>query len=121
MVFFAVNVVDETIVATSRFVTVATLIALARMLVEKTSDGMSQLPGPIPMVNIIKYKPSDIIVTGSYLLPKKLNANTNKAIIIPVRDKKNRGRLPIVSNIFMATNMKENLSIPRKINHPACS
>ena len=47
--------VDEKIVAVTRFINVATLIALARIVVANTSDGINHAPGPIPRLKKDRY------------------------------------------------------------------
>jgi hypothetical protein len=51
MAFAVDKNVDDIKVAVTLFMNVAKLIALARIFVENTSEGMSQAPGPIPMNN----------------------------------------------------------------------
>lgn len=46
---------DAKIVAVARFPKVARLIAFARIVVVKTSDGISQAPGPIPILKNARY------------------------------------------------------------------
>lgn len=49
MAFAVDKNVDDIKVAVTLFMNVAKLIALARIFVENTSEGMSQAPGPIPI------------------------------------------------------------------------
>lgn len=61
-----VRKVDDSTAAVTLLQTVATLIALARMLVAKTSEGINHAPGPMPMEKNDKYKPSPAIAVPSF-------------------------------------------------------
>eukprot|EP00581_Thalassiosira_minuscula_P013235 CAMPEP_0183733196 /NCGR_PEP_ID=MMETSP0737-20130205/40442_1 /TAXON_ID=385413 /ORGANISM="Thalassiosira miniscula, Strain CCMP1093" /LENGTH=71 /DNA_ID=CAMNT_0025966397 /DNA_START=125 /DNA_END=337 /DNA_ORIENTATION=- len=47
--------VEDMTVAVARFIKAATLMALARIRVGNTSDGISHAPGPIPTEKNAKY------------------------------------------------------------------
>lgn len=55
--------VDAISVAAIRLENAATLMALARILVAKTSEGINQAPGPIPMEKKDKYTARPTIAT----------------------------------------------------------
>lgn len=61
--------VDAMRVATIRLVKVAIDIPLARMLVGKISDGMSQATGPIPMLNRARYRARPMITNVELRFP----------------------------------------------------
>mmetsp|Transcript_27030 Transcript_27030/g.41403 ORF Transcript_27030/g.41403 Transcript_27030/m.41403 type:complete len:131 (+) Transcript_27030:601-993(+) len=113
---------DVTIVAATRFKKVAMLIAFARIVVENTSAGINQAPGPIPSEKKHKYKANPI--TPTVALPpsssKKVNAMMISATIIPPNDAKNNGRLPLLSNSFPATMITAILRTPKKIKTKDC-
>ena len=75
---------EVTIVAVTRFKNVAILIALARMVVENTSDGINHAPGPIPRLKNPRYIP--IAIIPMVALPSTITkeiATRNRDIAIP--------------------------------------
>ena len=89
------SAIDKTLeaikVAKTRFRNVAILMALARMHVAKTSDGTSQHPGPMPILNVAKYNAKPRIAhagVGSDLA--KLIASIINETIMPDKERKSR-------------------------------
>jgi hypothetical protein len=84
--FAADKNVEVKIVATIRFINVATLIAFARIVVENTSEGISHAPGPIPKEKKLKYIANATMITPAPLSPptSKVNETINKASVIPI-------------------------------------
>mmetsp|Transcript_27185 Transcript_27185/g.32968 ORF Transcript_27185/g.32968 Transcript_27185/m.32968 type:complete len:91 (-) Transcript_27185:942-1214(-) len=68
MVFATDRKEEAMMVAVARLRKVATLIALARMVVEKTSDGINHAPGPIPREKKARYKASANTAKAALLL-----------------------------------------------------
>jgi hypothetical protein len=77
--------VDAISVAVIRLKKVATLIALARILVAKISDGINQAPGPIPILKNDMYKANPKIAkpVPRFLFPRKVILIKMRATHIP--------------------------------------
>lgn len=76
--------VDDINVAVARLQKVDTLMALARIHVGKTSDGINQAPGPMPRLNIAKYNAKANTLKPELAdEPRKLNATIMSATNIP--------------------------------------
>ena len=69
MAFEVDKKVEAIKVATIRLLKVAIDIALARMLVGKISDGMSQATGPIPILKRDRYSASPMMTNTELLFP----------------------------------------------------
>ena len=98
MAFAVVRNVEAMSVAVTLFINVATLMAFARTVMAKTSDGTSQAPGPIPTEKKAKYKARPQTAKAEFVaLPKKLTERRTKDMAIPRRETKNSGLLPLRS------------------------
>mmetsp|Transcript_8294 Transcript_8294/g.23875 ORF Transcript_8294/g.23875 Transcript_8294/m.23875 type:complete len:174 (-) Transcript_8294:1020-1541(-) len=107
--------VDAMKVAEIRLEKDATLIALARTLVGKTSDGINQAPGPIPMLKNARYianPPIAIFASEGPIPPTKALPTITNARNIPPNDASRSGRLPRTSKSLPPTKMNNNLMTP---------
>ena len=86
--------VDAMTVATIRLQKVAMDMDLARMLVGKTSDGMSQATGPIPTLKKERYSASPVMAKTELFCPTKEKLIKRQAPPIPVVFKNNFGEIP---------------------------
>lgn len=86
----AMESIDEvTNVPVKRLIKVVVLIALARIVVEKISDGMTQPNGPIPSEKNARYAARPIITTaGLSCVEKNSDAISSNAKITPVDEYK---------------------------------
>jgi hypothetical protein len=85
MAFAVERNVDAIRVAVNRLQNVARLIAFARIIVENTSEGTSQAPGPIPMLKNAKYRPRANTPNPAFTEdPRKFKATNIRAMAIPV-------------------------------------
>ena len=92
----------------------ATLIALARIIVLKTSEGTSHAPGPIPKEKNARYNAKPNTANPPLLaFPIKLNDTNRSATAMPSNDTKNNGRRPFLSNKCPANTITTNLITPR--------
>ena len=77
----------------------AKLIALARIIVLNTSEGISQAPGPIPNEKNARYRANPNTANRPLLAPPTNPNDTKKSDMdMPINDMKNSGRRPIRSN-----------------------
>lgn len=84
-----VKKVDVARVPVTRFIKVASDIALARITLEKTSAGISQAPGPMPILKKARYAARAMIPTAAFKSSRpKVAARTNSEIVMPKRMKK---------------------------------
>mmetsp|Transcript_6064 Transcript_6064/g.12596 ORF Transcript_6064/g.12596 Transcript_6064/m.12596 type:complete len:113 (+) Transcript_6064:106-444(+) len=99
--------------------TYATLIALARIIVLNTSDGMSQAPGPMPTLKNAMYNANPNTANPSLERPPtKANDTRNKDIEQPNKETKNRGLRPFLSKRCPARTMTASLINPNTIKIP---
>ena len=93
--------------------TYATLMALARIIVLKTSEGMSHAPGPIPILKKARYNANPTTANPSlWAFPINANDTNNSDTDMPSNDTKNNGRRPFLSNKCPARTMAASLINP---------
>merc|ERR1719356_574955 len=86
--------VEAMTVAVTRLAKVATDMALARTMVEKTSEGMSQAPGPIPTLKKARYSARPTTASALLSLPPTKAPDTSARLrAMPSRDTKKSGLL----------------------------
>jgi len=91
-------------------------MALARISVLDTSDGMSQAPGPIPTEKKARYDVNLVTANPAlWALPTNPMDISSKLIAIPMSDVKKSGRSPFLSNKYPANTTTDNLTIPKHI------
>mmetsp|Transcript_19482 Transcript_19482/g.35050 ORF Transcript_19482/g.35050 Transcript_19482/m.35050 type:complete len:154 (+) Transcript_19482:510-971(+) len=106
--------VEDMMVAVTRFMNVATLIALARIIVLNTSEGISHAPGPIPILKNAKYNARPNTANPSlFAFPTNAKDTNINETDIPNNDTKNSGRRPLRSNKCPASTITTNLMMPR--------
>mmetsp|Transcript_10103 Transcript_10103/g.15963 ORF Transcript_10103/g.15963 Transcript_10103/m.15963 type:complete len:151 (-) Transcript_10103:385-837(-) len=94
--------------------TYATLIALARIIVLNTSEGISHAPGPIPILKNAKYNARPNTANPSlFAFPTNAKDTNINETDIPNNDTKNSGRRPLRSNKCPASTITTNLMMPR--------
>mmetsp|Transcript_32800 Transcript_32800/g.68990 ORF Transcript_32800/g.68990 Transcript_32800/m.68990 type:complete len:246 (-) Transcript_32800:1117-1854(-) len=105
--------VEDMMVAVTRFIKVATLMALARIMVLNTSDGTSHAPGPIPSEKNARYNANPNTANPSlFAFPTNANDTNRSDTDMPSNDTMNSGRRPFLSNKCPASTMTTNLITP---------
>mmetsp|Transcript_45519 Transcript_45519/g.95559 ORF Transcript_45519/g.95559 Transcript_45519/m.95559 type:complete len:247 (+) Transcript_45519:40-780(+) len=105
--------VEDMMVAVTRFIKVATLMALARIIVLNTSEGTSHAPGPIPILKKARYNANPNTAKPSLLAFPMNEKETNmRDTDIPINEMKNNGRLPFRSNKCPASTITTSLMTP---------
>mmetsp|Transcript_25359 Transcript_25359/g.41174 ORF Transcript_25359/g.41174 Transcript_25359/m.41174 type:complete len:217 (-) Transcript_25359:901-1551(-) len=113
--------VDDMMVAVTRFINVATLMAFARIIVLNTSEGMSQAPGPIPILKNARYNPNPTIApTSLATAPMKLIATMKNETDMPTREMKTKGLRPVLSSKRPAKKITPNLINPKPTKIHIC-
>ena len=113
MAFATERKVDDMMVAVTRFINVARLIAFARIIVLNTSEGISQAPGPIPILKNARYSANPKIAVPSLeAAPMKLIDTMNRDTAHPNRETNINGLRPFLSNRCPAITITPNLINP---------